>query len=535
ALELRPQDAALHTAFGEARHRQRRMDEAESAYRRAIALDPLRLVSRIRLSELLRETDRHDAAEAAARDALEIDDEAPAAHLNLGMVYRARGRMKRAVECFERAVELHPHQVQAMQQLALALREEDRMDEAEKHLRAALRARPDEPAFLADLGMILGDQMRYREALELFDRALAIAPQFAAALNRKALLLDHLGDRTQPLELLREALKLAPDDDYAHYNLGLHHLKYGEYAPGWDGYEHRRSFDSFIGKYRRFALPEWSGQPLEEHTVLVLPEQGLGDEIMFGSCLPDLAARARHVIVECDQKLEAVLRRSLPRCTVVSRQRTLANDWITRIEPKPDLLVAAGSLARRFRRQAADFPQQAFLKADAGAVSAWSSRLEAIGPGRKIGLSWRGGVGFTGKKRRSLSLEQLVPVLRLPGMHFVNLQYTDVRDEMRALEQRHSLRVHHWQEAIDDYDQTAALVCALDGVLTVCTAIVHLTGALGRPALVMVPFGADWRYGAAGERMVWYPSVRLLRQREVAQWGEVLDEVSRRLRAGAWL
>jgi len=116
----------------------------------------------------------------------------------------------------------------------------------------------------------------------------------------------------------------------------------------------------------------------------------------------------------------------------------------------------------------------------------------------------------------------------------VSLQYTDVRDELGRLESRHSLKVHHWQDAIDDYDQTAALVCALDGVLTVCTAIVHLTGGLGRPALVMVPFGADWRYGGAGERMPWYPTVRLLRQQQVGQWSEVLEELSRRIRSAEW-
>jgi hypothetical protein len=86
--------------------------------------------------------------------------------------------------------------------------------------------------------------------------------------------------------------------------------------------------------------------------------------------------------------------------------------------------------------------------------------------------------------------------------------------------------IHHWQEAIDDYDETAALVCALDKVLTVCTAIVHLTGSLGRPALVMVPFGSDWRYGASGERMHWYPSVRLVRQRRMGDWRDVLEEVA---------
>ena len=534
ALELRPDEAPLHAGLGEAQHRQRRVAEAEAAYRRALELDPLHLLAQVRLSELLRETDRLDDAEAAARAALEIDDEAPAAHVVLGMARKAKGRLKKARESFERAVALNPRHLQGLQQLAHALREEDRMDEAERHLRAALRARPDEPALLADLGMILADQMRYDEALALFDRALELAPRLVIAINRKALLLDHLGHRSQGLELLREALRITPHDEYAHYNVGLHHLKYGEYAEGWEGYERRRSFENFIGRYRRFPLPQWDGGPLEGRCVLVLPEQGLGDEIMFGSCVPDVAAQARHVIVECDPKLEAIFRRSFAGCTVVSRQRTLDNDWINRVEPKPDLQLAAGSLARRFRRRAEDFPQKAFLRADQTSVANWKTRLDALGPGRKIGLSWRGGVAFTGRKRRSFSLEELLPVLRLPGVQFVNLQYTDVAEEIRTLEKRHSLRVHHWPEAIDDYDQTAALVCALDGVLTVCTAIVHLSGGLGRPALVMVPFGADWRYGGMGERMIWYPSVRLLRQQKVAQWNDVLDEVSRRIRSGAW-
>jgi len=536
-LWLEPRDAALHVALGEARRRRGDRAGAESAYRRAIELDPLSLVARVRLSELLREADRLDEAEAIARAVLEIDDEAPAAHIVLGMALKTKGHMKKARECFERAAALKPGHPQALQQLAHALREEDRPDEAERHLRAALRERPDDPGLATDLGMILADQMRYDEALERFERALEAAPGNVVAINRKALLLDHLGERHRSLDLLREALRLAPSDEFVHYtryNLGLHHLKYGNFAEGWDGYEHRRGFENFIGRYRRFPLPHWDGGPLEGRNVLVLPEQGLGDEIMFGSCLPELAAEARHAIVECDPKLEAIFRRSFPACTVVSRQRTAENDWITRVDPRPELQVAAGSLARRYRNRAEDFPQRPFLQADPAAVAAWKAKLDALGPGRKIGLSWRGGVGITGKKRRSFSLEQLAPLLRLPATQYVNLQYTDVREELRQLESRQSLKVHHWPEAIDDYDQTAALVCALDGVLTVCTAIVHLTGALGRPALVMVPFGADWRYGGEGERIVWYPSVRLIRQRQVGEWSDVLQEVSRRIGAGAW-
>lgn len=527
ALPAAPGDAGLHVALGEACQRQQRPDEAEAHYRRALELDARHLFAQVRLSDVLRDSARLDEAEAAARRALELDDEAVASHFVLGMAHKARGRMDAAMRSFRRALELDPGAVQAMQQLALVLREEDRLDDAEAQLRAALRLRPDHVGLLADHGMVLADLMRYDEALACFDRALARSPKSVMIINRKALIVDHLGHREQGLALLQQAASLAPDDAHAKYNIGLHHLKYGEYAPGWDGYQSRRSFDTFIGKHRRFPLPEWDGTPLAGRTLLVQPEQGLGDEIMFGSCIPEVAARAGHVIVECDPKLEAIFRRSFPRCTVVSRLRTVANDWVQRMEPRPDVQVAAGSLACRLRRSAGEFPQhQGFLKADPSSVTRWRAQLEALGPGRKVGLSWQGGVGFTGRKRRSLTLEQLLPILRLPGFQFVNLQYTDAGDELRALESRHGVKVHHWQEAIDDYDQTAALVAALDSVLTVCTAIVHLSGALARPALVMVPFGPDWRYGASGERMIWYPSVRLVRQQRVGDWSAVVKEVS---------
>ena len=174
-----------------------------------------------------------------------------------------------------------------------------------------------------------------------------------------------------------------------------------------------------------------------------------------------------------------------------------------------------------------DFPRHSgYLAPDEQKKAAWKRRLDALGPGAKLGLSWQGGVGHTGKARRSLTLEQLLPLLRLAGVHFVSLQYTEVGDEIRNLAARHGITVHHWQEAIDDYDETAALVCALDRVVTVCTALVHLTGALGRPAIVMVPFGSDWRYGAQGERMLWYPSVRLIRQRAIGDWSPVIESVS---------
>jgi len=529
SIPAEPRNAPLHLALGDFQHRKKIYDAAEAEYRRALELDPQLLAAHVRLSDVLRDTGRLDEAQAAAERAMVLDEESPLGEFAAAMVQRARGRMDAAIAAFERARNLDPQRPQTLQQLALALRESDRMEEALRELRAAVRLRPDDPGLLSDLGVVLADMMQYDEAMACYRRALERKPDSASVIQRQALLVDHLGDRAQGEALLEKALALAPDDDHVRYNIGLQRLKYHDFAAGWDGYEYRRNFDSFIGRYRQIPLPEWDGAPLEGRTVLVLPEQGLGDEIMFGSCVPEVLARARHVYLECDAKLEAIFRRSFPGGHVISRQRTLANDWVTRLEPRPELQIHAGSLARRFRRSLSDFPQQPFLKPDAARVSKWREKLAALGPGRKIGLSWRGGVGYTGKTRRSIALEQLLPVLRIPGVQFVNLQYTDVREEMKTLAARHGVTVHHWQEAIDDYDQTAALVCAVDQVLTVCTAIVHLTGSMGKPALVMVPYGADWRYGGEGERMAWYPTVRLVRQSRIGDWSDVLAEVGRRL------
>jgi len=534
ALGLWPRDAALHFRLGEALFRQHRVPEAEHALREAIAFDPRSVPARVRLGDLLRLGGRLEEAEACLKEAAALDDASPAVLFALGMVLKERGHSAAAIRRFEEALRIEPGRAQALQQIGEILRYDNQLEQAERRFREGLQERPDRVALLVDLAMVLGDQMRYAEAFAAIDQALAREPGSALALASRGVMLDVTGSEAEAMRTFREALARAPGDVDIGYNLAICRLRHADFAEGWNGFELRRRKDSFIGKYRSFPFPEWAGEPLAGKTILVYPEQGLGDEIMYGSCIRDLAATAHHVAIECDKKLGAIFTRSFPGCTVSARARTMANDWVRHLDPQPDYQVPIGSLPSRFRNHVQAFPAHAgYLRADAAKVAAWRERLATLGPGLKIGLSWQGGVGHTGRLRRSLTLEQLLPLLRLPGMHFVSLQYTDVAAEIAGLAKRHGIQVHHWPEAIDDYDETAALVCALDQVLTVCTAIVHLTGALGRPATVMVPFGSDWRYGASGARMPWYPSVRLIRQRAIGDWANVLEAVMQRLRQSA--
>lgn len=520
-------EAGLAFALGEALFRQGRAQQAEAAYREALEADPRHLEAWIRLGELLRLGARLEESLACLERAVELDEESAAAQMALGMALRDKGRTRAAVERFELALRLDPDSAQAYQQLGEILRYENRIGEAEQRFRDGLKARPGEPRLLVDLGLALGDQMRYDEAFACIEQALARDARWPVALAAKGILMDLTGKSAQAEQLLGAALEAAPGDADLGYNLAICRLRHARFAEGWQGFELRRQKENFVGRYRRFPFPEWQGEALEGKTILVYPEQGLGDEIMYASCIPELEARARHVVLECNPKLGELFARSFPRSTVIARQRTMANDWVNHLEPPPGLQSPIGSLPLRFRTRVEDFPaHRGYLAANAAKVAKWRSRLDALGPGRKVGLSWQGGVGHTGRARRSFTLEALLPVLRLPGVQFVSLQYTpEAVAETQALLARHGVAVHHWQEAIDDYDETAALVCALESVLTVCTAIVHLTGALGRPALVMVPFGSDWRYGASGDRMPWYPSVRLVRQSRIGDWSDVLATV----------
>ena len=196
-----------------------------------------------------------------------------------------------------------------------------------------------------------------------------------------------------------------------------------------------------------------------------------------------------------------------------------------------ELQTSMGSLPRYMRRSSVDFPRHdGYLRADPECLRNWRERLAAFGPGLKVGISWQGGTLKTRRPLRSLPLASWLPVLQAPEVRFFNLQYIDSSAEIASLKAATGIEIVDWQEVRDDYDHTAALVAALDLVISVCTAVIHLGGALGKPVWVMAPYSPEWRYGISGESMPWYPSVRIFRQPQYGAWVPVVDNVALSLR-----
>ncbi len=341
-------------------------------------------------------------------------------------------------------------------------------------------------------------------------------------------LYQELGRLPEAFADYERALALRPVFALASFHQAMAQLLCGDFERGWEGYELRRLSAEYANAPA--GIPRWDGSSLAGRRILVTREQGLGDEIMYASMLPELLARAGGVVLECDPRLAPLFRRAFPAATVFGTEP--GGGLPAAIAPASiDVQIEAGSLARLLRRRAADFPRhEGYLRADPADVARWRERLAALGPGLKVGIAWTGGVRRTRRELRSLELEQLLPLLGVPGVRFVSLQYTeDARDDIEALRTRHGIDIAHWPEAIADYDQTAALASAVDLVISVCTSLVHLGGALGRPVWVMVPVGPEWRYGNAGTGMPWYPSVRLFRQQAYRDWAPVIAAVAAEL------
>lgn len=451
------------------------------------------------------------------------------AWLQLGRLLAQGGQLREAVNCLERAITVEPERADASIELARVLYKLRQYENAVVWFRHGLERAPGDPQAHNDLANALVYLQRNDEALALYADLVRRYP--ASSLPRLGYgnVLQQLGRFDEAVTQYDTVLAREPKNHFARWNRALILLLRKEFAEGWDSYESRLLADS-ESHLRLFPFPRWRREPLRGKTLLVSAEQGVGDEIMFASCFQEVIAQAGRCVIECRPKLERLFTRSFPGATVVAAEERTVPGWLDGLGAV-DYQVAAGSLPRLFRRAEDQFPARPFLRADPRKIERWRGELDRLGSGVKVGISWRGGSTRTRTVARSIPLRDWSSILAVPECRFVSLQYGDVAEELREADQLNGVPVIHWPEAIDDYDETAALVGAVDLVITVCTALVHLSGALGQRVWVLVPSLPEWRYGLDGAQMPWYGSVELIRQRAGEGWQPVLAGLRTRLEA----
>jgi len=479
-----------------------------------------------RLEEALRyiNSGDYDVALSSCREVIErYPDDADALHL-AGYLHQIKGEHEDALRHFAQAGLLAPDNAEIHNNHASSLKALGRFEQSERYYRRALSLEPDFALAHHNYADLLLKLERPAEATARCRAALQLEPALAQTCVTLGVSLEQQGRYEEAIAAHRESVTRGGNRAAGEFGEAVVRLLLGEWQAGWEKYEARLEVPGVRSLHERFDYPRWRGSALARRTLLVAREQGLGDEIMFASCLGEVTQIAGRCLVTCEPRLQALFARSFPNASFFSGTEAQLRERLA--GEAVDFQIPAGSLPLVFRSRAEDFPRHdGYLRADPDRIEHWRARLAGLSSGRWIGLSWQGGSPGTGRARRSIALEALLPLLGLPQTRFVSLQYGNVEDELASLERKHGIRVEHWPEVIASTDETAALMGALHSTVSVCTAVVHLAGALGRPTRVMVPSVPEWRYGARGEAMPWYPSVRLFRQAVAGEWQPVIERV----------
>lgn len=430
------------------------------------------------------------------------------------------GDHKRARLLLEEAVRTGPVSVDTINALASLLRDAGELESA-----LALFERPlkfaqgtGRVAQLRNCAIVLRELGRFDEAVSRLDEARSIDPENSDVSLDRALIDIDCGRWESARRQVDTVLARQPDNARAHLMRALDLLADGHFDRGWAAYEWRLGIQGWeIGNTR--WLPRWDPVAHPTDTVLVIAEQGLGDQIMFCSCIPDLIESGARCVIACEARLVALFQRSFTPARVMDIAALTRHDGAT-----PDLhearsCVPMGSLPGFYRKSIDRFAQSGrYIRTDRSRVDYWRGRLDTLGRGPKIGLSWRGGTAASHRNLRSIDPALLLDVLGEMDVVAVSLQYGNCHADLQRMSTTRQRQVHHWDAPLRDYDETAALVDALDLVVTVCTSIVHLSGAIGKTCWVLVPAVPEWRYMRNGERMPWYSSVTLFRQTTPGDW-----------------
>jgi ADP-heptose:LPS heptosyltransferase len=258
--------------------------------------------------------------------------------------------------------------------------------------------------------------------------------------------------------------------------------------------------------------------------VAILSEQGVGDEVMFSSILPDLLTDAKTIYYEVDPRLTRLFADTFADVTFVPRggNRSYLREQVF------DVVLQVGSLGYAYRRGAKLFPRVPYLSADPIRIDKWKAILaNEAGQRLKIGISWRGGTVKTRRDDRSIDLEQLAPLIQNIDRYFVSLQYGNVSDELTRFNKAGAGKaVHCLLDDFNNFDDLAALIMALDLVISVQNTTVHMCGALGKTCWGMIPWRPEWRYGTDDHEMIWYSSVALYRQKSAGHWTDVISLIN---------
>jgi tetratricopeptide (TPR) repeat protein len=479
ALAASAKTASQHLKAG-------RIAEAEAMYRQLLAAEPEHHEALFNMATILCQQKKYDEAIACCRKVIDKTPDMVMAHNNLGNIYFEQKDLVNALASYRHALELGGRNVELYNNVGNVLKEQGEFDEALANYNKALKLQPRSAAVISNIGEIYRSLNRFDDAIAQYRKALAIESKFAQA----------------------------------QWNLSMSLFTLGDYKAGFPWYEKRfdadrkDEFAALAAMAQQFsAKPRWQGENLQDKTLLIWAEQGLGDSVMMMRYLSLLREKgAGAVVVYCERELVKLM---LTKTSLVIDNQTPVRAELF------DVHCPMMSLPYAFGTTLETIPQRVpYLQVPAAMTEKWSKQLSKFN-GLKVGLAWAGNQDMKKDHLRSIALERLAPLMALPGVQFVSLQKGEASRQLKDT----NWRVLDWMDACEDLMDTAALIESLDVVISVDSVVAHLAGALGKPVWLLNRFESEWRWMMERVDSPWYPRMRIFRQAARHDWDGVIEAV----------
>ena len=450
-----------------------------------------------------------------AQQTLGLDGNAHQALRAMAHAYQELHQFDHAYETYKKIDELFPYEVGTVRNIALALSGLRRRDEAVATYRRALELEPDNIITRLGLAVAFNAAGAYKNSIEELDIIIERKPNYVPALVHKGSALAGLDRFDEAVELFHAAIKIDPHHPEAHFNLGLELLSNGKLAAGWDEYAWRLKTETFVKQLPPTTAPIWQGEDIDGKSILLFPEQGMGDSIQFIRYVRLLSGRGANVHCCCLRPLFNLFQ---------TIEGAAGVHEIGEDIPYVDYQISMMELPRLLRTDLHNIPlADGYLKAPATDFSR-PDRLS-------VGIVWQGNPSHERDTLRSIDLRELAPFFDIEGVSFFSLQMGGAEAKISELNLQEHIKDMSGQ--LTDFAATAGIIAQLDLVISIDTSVAHVAGAIGQPVWMMLPTAADWRWGRAGDTTPWYNSMRLFRQQSRGDWSDVVMGIRSRLQSQA--
>jgi tetratricopeptide (TPR) repeat protein len=506
-----------HNTLGVIFDTQGRLDEAVQSFQEAVRLKADYAEAHRNLAATLQAQGRTDLSLASLRTAAQLEPERSQTHLDLADALKRQGLLQEAVTHYTQALALQPDLAEAHNNLATTFKQLGSLEEAARCQIKAISLRPEDPNFHGNMAAIFQDQNRFEEAIGHCRKSLDLAPERAEAHVNLASVLRDAGRLDEAIAANAEALRRSPDSAAAHWNQAVCLLLAGRFRGGWKEFSWRRQVNYAACYPHVHPWPVWNGEDFHGKRLFVHCEQGLGDAIQFVRYLPAVKRRGGTVVFGAWKPLCRLFAGldGVDELVELSGQQPPA--------VQADLQVSLLDLPGIFGIQQEDLPGRMPYLA-AGPRRVQQSPLGLDGRDFKVGLVWAGSPRHSRDSQRSCPLALFGALARIAGLKIYSLQKEcpDPGDRQRLQQ----WGIVDLADQLQDLGDTASVIERLDLIVSVDTVVLHLAAAMARPVWGLIAYSPDWRWMLQREDSPWYPTLRLFRQPQPADWQTVLDRVA---------